>query len=161
MPRLYTPLAFVASECSGRGRSVVKALYRGLPCHEFEPSTTKDPPCRETMHVKSVESSNVGVVWWLGEGVVSAQVSSTSFDHGSKLRGIQKTVTAIHTQGMTYPKRRYPKMYIQNPSTRLDPSKDMTLKSAGRGIINFPKKLRAGVIIASPSTRPVFEGMKD
>ncbi|GFV72782.1 hypothetical protein TNCV_1232961 [Trichonephila clavipes] len=31
-------------------------LRRGLPCHEFEPSTTKDPPCRAAMHVKSVES---------------------------------------------------------------------------------------------------------
>ncbi|GFT01835.1 hypothetical protein TNCV_4206121 [Trichonephila clavipes] len=29
---------------------------RGLPCHEFEPSTIKDPPCRAAMHVKSVES---------------------------------------------------------------------------------------------------------
>ncbi|GFX78296.1 uncharacterized protein TNCV_5136431 [Trichonephila clavipes] len=26
-------------------------------CHEFEPSTTKDSPCRGAMHVKSVESS--------------------------------------------------------------------------------------------------------
>ncbi|GFW78882.1 kinectin [Trichonephila clavipes] len=25
-------------------------------CHEFDPSTTKDPPCRAAMHVKSVES---------------------------------------------------------------------------------------------------------
>ncbi|GFV45719.1 hypothetical protein TNCV_2839731 [Trichonephila clavipes] len=25
-------------------------------CHEFEPSTTKDPPCRAAMHVESVES---------------------------------------------------------------------------------------------------------
>ncbi|GFV80429.1 neur_chan_LBD domain-containing protein [Trichonephila clavipes] len=29
---------------------------RGLPGHEFDPSTTKDPPCRAAMHVKSVES---------------------------------------------------------------------------------------------------------
>ncbi|GFT07303.1 hypothetical protein TNCV_1417101 [Trichonephila clavipes] len=28
-------------------------------CHEFDPSTTKDPPCREEMHIKSVKSSNV------------------------------------------------------------------------------------------------------
>ncbi|GFX95321.1 hypothetical protein TNCV_849111 [Trichonephila clavipes] len=28
-------------------------------CHEFVPSTTKDPPCRGEMHVKSVKSSNV------------------------------------------------------------------------------------------------------
>ncbi|GFW98961.1 hypothetical protein TNCV_1781801 [Trichonephila clavipes] len=30
-----------------------------LASHEFEPSTTKDPPYREAMHVKSVKSSNV------------------------------------------------------------------------------------------------------
>ncbi|GFU53338.1 mediator of RNA polymerase II transcription subunit 13-like [Trichonephila clavipes] len=29
---------------SGRGSRVVWVLDRGLPCHEFEPSTTKDPP---------------------------------------------------------------------------------------------------------------------
>ncbi|GFT05183.1 hypothetical protein TNCV_122451 [Trichonephila clavipes] len=28
-------------------------------CYEFEPSTTKDPPCSGEMLVKSVESSNV------------------------------------------------------------------------------------------------------
>ncbi|GFU79755.1 hypothetical protein TNCV_2347761 [Trichonephila clavipes] len=28
-------------------------------CHEFEPSTTKDSLCRDEMHVKPVESSNV------------------------------------------------------------------------------------------------------
>ncbi|GFT10157.1 hypothetical protein TNCV_1115801 [Trichonephila clavipes] len=33
---------------------VVKVLDRGWPWHEFEPSTTKDPPCRAAMHVKSV-----------------------------------------------------------------------------------------------------------
>ncbi|GFW11431.1 hypothetical protein TNCV_3809501 [Trichonephila clavipes] len=33
-----------------------KVSDRGLPGHEFDPSTTKDPPCRAVMHVKSVES---------------------------------------------------------------------------------------------------------
>ncbi|GFY34543.1 DUF4817 domain-containing protein [Trichonephila clavipes] len=37
--------------------AVVKVLDRGCP--EFEPSTTQDKPCREAMHVKSVESSNI------------------------------------------------------------------------------------------------------
>ncbi|GFS79546.1 uncharacterized protein TNCV_2370541 [Trichonephila clavipes] len=37
----------------GRGSLVVKA------CHEFEPSITEDPPCRGSMHVKSVECSKV------------------------------------------------------------------------------------------------------
>ncbi|GFV76345.1 histone-lysine N-methyltransferase SETMAR [Trichonephila clavipes] len=35
-----------------------------LACHEFEPSTTQDPPRRGAMHVKSVESSNVLPVVW-------------------------------------------------------------------------------------------------
>ncbi|GFT22927.1 hypothetical protein TNCV_1857411 [Trichonephila clavipes] len=34
---------------SGRGSRVVWVSDRGLPCHEFEPSTTKDPPCRAAM----------------------------------------------------------------------------------------------------------------
>ncbi|GFS96240.1 transposon Tf2-9 polyprotein [Trichonephila clavipes] len=53
----------------GRGIRVVKVSGRGWPCHEFDPSTTKDPPCRAVMHVKSVESSNVryGVIVWRRE----------------------------------------------------------------------------------------------
>ncbi|GFS63746.1 RNA-directed DNA polymerase from mobile element jockey [Trichonephila clavipes] len=31
-------------------------LFGDFNCHEFKPSTTKDPPCRAAMHVKSVES---------------------------------------------------------------------------------------------------------
>ncbi|GFV06575.1 hypothetical protein TNCV_2948971 [Trichonephila clavipes] len=42
-----------------RGSRVVKVSDRGWHCHEFEPSTTKDPPCRDAMHIKSVEGSNV------------------------------------------------------------------------------------------------------
>ncbi|GFS55298.1 hypothetical protein TNCV_1626371 [Trichonephila clavipes] len=48
--RLLLPLFY------GRGSRVVKVSGRGWPCHEFELNTTKDPPCREAMHVKSVES---------------------------------------------------------------------------------------------------------
>ncbi|GFY05179.1 hypothetical protein TNCV_2206251 [Trichonephila clavipes] len=48
----------------GRGSRVVKVSDRGCPCHEFEPSTTKDPPCREAMQVKCVESSNVLPLAW-------------------------------------------------------------------------------------------------
>ncbi|GFW72524.1 hypothetical protein TNCV_3797521 [Trichonephila clavipes] len=40
-------------EASGQGIGSWQA------CHEFEPSTTKDSPCRASMHVKFVESSNV------------------------------------------------------------------------------------------------------
>ncbi|GFW58701.1 RNA-directed DNA polymerase from mobile element jockey [Trichonephila clavipes] len=57
---------FVKIRChavaSTRKRSAVSD--RGLPCHEFEPSATKDPPCRAAMHVKSVESRNVLPLMW-------------------------------------------------------------------------------------------------
>ncbi|GFT19474.1 hypothetical protein TNCV_2533781 [Trichonephila clavipes] len=35
-------------------------------CHEFEPSTTKDPPCRGKVPVKSIESSSVLLLEWCG-----------------------------------------------------------------------------------------------
>ncbi|GFU55335.1 hypothetical protein TNCV_1645991 [Trichonephila clavipes] len=50
----------------GRGNRVVKVSDRGWSCHELEPSTPKDPPCREEMHVKSVESSNILPLVWCG-----------------------------------------------------------------------------------------------
>ncbi|GFX96281.1 hypothetical protein TNCV_2291691 [Trichonephila clavipes] len=53
-------------------------------CHEFESIITKDHPCRGEMHVKYVESSNVLSMEWC---VRTAQASSSSLDHGSKLRG--------------------------------------------------------------------------
>ncbi|GFT54550.1 ig-like domain-containing protein, partial [Trichonephila clavipes] len=43
----------------GCGSKVANVSDRGWSCHEFESSTTKDPPCKGEMHVKSVESSNV------------------------------------------------------------------------------------------------------
>ncbi|GFX30560.1 uncharacterized protein TNCV_3462101 [Trichonephila clavipes] len=50
----------------GHGSRVVKVLDHGWPCLEFQPSTTKDPPCRAAMHVKSVESSNALPLVWFG-----------------------------------------------------------------------------------------------
>ncbi|GFW41343.1 hypothetical protein TNCV_1003351 [Trichonephila clavipes] len=46
-------------------------------CHEFEPSTTKDPSCMGEVHVKSVESSNV-LLWSVVVVKRPAQVSSSS-----------------------------------------------------------------------------------
>ncbi|GFW75603.1 DUF4817 domain-containing protein [Trichonephila clavipes] len=43
----------------GYGSRVDKVSDRGLPCRKFEASTTKDPPCRSAMKVKSVENSNI------------------------------------------------------------------------------------------------------
>ncbi|GFV93558.1 hypothetical protein TNCV_1988701 [Trichonephila clavipes] len=74
-------MALVLQTSGDRSSRVVKVSDRGWPCHEFEPSTTKDPPCREAMHVKSVENSNVLPLVWC-RSVVPAQVSSTSLDHG-------------------------------------------------------------------------------
>ncbi|GFX60031.1 hypothetical protein TNCV_4557121 [Trichonephila clavipes] len=75
----------------GYGSLVVKVMGSLLACHEFEPSTTENPPYRGAMHVKSIESSNVlPLVWcksWERGASSAAQVSSSSLDHGSKLRG--------------------------------------------------------------------------
>ncbi|GFW39755.1 hypothetical protein TNCV_4522451 [Trichonephila clavipes] len=77
----------------GLGSRVVKVSDRGWPYHEFEPSTTKDPPCRDAMHVKSVRaqtsSSKCGVVVRrrCTSLLTTSSVSSSSLDHGSKLRG--------------------------------------------------------------------------
>ncbi|GFV45863.1 hypothetical protein TNCV_2322231 [Trichonephila clavipes] len=57
--------------------------------HEFELSIAEDPPCRggqHTLNMSRVKHSPVGVVWKLEKGV-PAQVSSSSLEHGSKLRG--------------------------------------------------------------------------
>ncbi|GFV66996.1 hypothetical protein TNCV_356821 [Trichonephila clavipes] len=86
--RSAIPLSICSILIDGRGSRVVKVSDCGWPCHEFKPSTTKDPLCRGEMHIKSVESSNVlPLVWQLGEGGVPVQVPSTSLDHSSELRG--------------------------------------------------------------------------
>ncbi|GFV00485.1 hypothetical protein TNCV_3644631 [Trichonephila clavipes] len=42
-----------------------EVLLLAAVCHELESGTIKDPPCREAMHDKYVESSNVlPLVWW-------------------------------------------------------------------------------------------------
>ncbi|GFX46424.1 hypothetical protein TNCV_238861 [Trichonephila clavipes] len=53
----------IISSVSGRGSRVVEVSDRGLPCPEFEPSTTKDPPYRVAMHVRELKRPPVGVVW--------------------------------------------------------------------------------------------------
>ncbi|GFU34371.1 uncharacterized protein TNCV_1991571 [Trichonephila clavipes] len=67
---------------------IQKVSDRGLPGHEFDPSTTKDRRVgqRCTLNLSRAETSSR----WCGVVVrerVPAQVSSTSLDHGSKLRG--------------------------------------------------------------------------
>ncbi|GFV27444.1 hypothetical protein TNCV_912741 [Trichonephila clavipes] len=68
----------------GLGSQVVKVWDRGWLCHEFEPSTTKDPRVgeRRTINLSRAEMSSrwCGVV---GEG---CQLRCHPLDHGSKLR---------------------------------------------------------------------------
>ncbi|GFW34714.1 hypothetical protein TNCV_953421 [Trichonephila clavipes] len=72
-----------ALKLSDRSSRVVKVSDRGWPCQEFEPCTTKDPPCRAAVRIKSVESSNAssrrcGVVvrrWSASSGLVHEQKS--------------------------------------------------------------------------------------
>ncbi|GFT23171.1 hypothetical protein TNCV_1858891 [Trichonephila clavipes] len=66
----------------GGGSLVAKVTDSWQACHDFEPSTAEDLPCKGEMHVKSVESSNALPLVWR----VAAQVSSSSLDHGSKLQ---------------------------------------------------------------------------
>ncbi|GFX51897.1 hypothetical protein TNCV_3063151 [Trichonephila clavipes] len=47
-----------------RGSLKVKVADWWPVCHEFELSTSEDPLCRGTKHVKSVESSNVLPLEW-------------------------------------------------------------------------------------------------
>ncbi|GFX64789.1 hypothetical protein TNCV_4682641 [Trichonephila clavipes] len=72
---------------SGCDTLVVKVTYSWLAYHEFEPSTAEILSCRGAMNVKSESSKRplIGVVVRRWE--VQAQVSSSSLDYGSKLRG--------------------------------------------------------------------------
>ncbi|GFW15105.1 hypothetical protein TNCV_172521 [Trichonephila clavipes] len=45
------PVRQMSPRIGGRSSRVVKVSDRASPCHEFEPSTTQDPPCREAMHI--------------------------------------------------------------------------------------------------------------
>ncbi|GFW09810.1 hypothetical protein TNCV_868721 [Trichonephila clavipes] len=68
---------------SGCGSQVVKVSDSWLVCHEFQPSIVEDPPFRGerwTFNLSRAQTS----ARWCG---VPPQVSSSSLDHGSKLRG--------------------------------------------------------------------------
>ncbi|GFV62497.1 uncharacterized protein TNCV_630761 [Trichonephila clavipes] len=63
---IYRPTAVGMKRTFGRGSLVAKVMDSWLACHEFELSAFEDPPCREGLHVKSVESSNVLPLVWCG-----------------------------------------------------------------------------------------------
>ncbi|GFW26961.1 phosphatase and actin regulator 2 [Trichonephila clavipes] len=48
----------------GRSNLVVKVTDSWLTCHEFEPCTTEELPCRGAMHIESVKSSNILPLVW-------------------------------------------------------------------------------------------------
>ncbi|GFW42183.1 hypothetical protein TNCV_1206391 [Trichonephila clavipes] len=86
--KLYLTFSTASSEKHGDRESLVVKVTDSWPvCHEFEPGTIEDPPCRRgrcTLNMLRLKRPSGGVMWKLGEGV-PAQVSS-SLDHCSKLR---------------------------------------------------------------------------
>ncbi|GFV32328.1 hypothetical protein TNCV_1676141 [Trichonephila clavipes] len=54
----------ITESSSGRSILVVKVTDSWREYHEFEPSTVKDTPYREPMHVKYVQGSNVLPWMW-------------------------------------------------------------------------------------------------
>ncbi|GFW93193.1 hypothetical protein TNCV_3333531 [Trichonephila clavipes] len=57
---------------------VVKVSDLDMPCHEFKPSTTKDPPCKGATNVNSFERSN------------GLPLSVAEFDRPTKNDGIRQ-----------------------------------------------------------------------
>ncbi|GFW70233.1 uncharacterized protein TNCV_3337511 [Trichonephila clavipes] len=76
-----------AAEDVGCGSPVVKVSDRSkhIMSSSPEPLKTRRVGQRCTLNLSRAQSPPVGVVWLLGEGV-RAQVSSSSLDHGLKLR---------------------------------------------------------------------------
>ncbi|GFV18986.1 hypothetical protein TNCV_4758711 [Trichonephila clavipes] len=52
------------NKAHGCGILTVKVTDSWPACHEFEPSTAEDPPCKGAMHVKSGVSLNVYPLIW-------------------------------------------------------------------------------------------------
>ncbi|GFX10086.1 hypothetical protein TNCV_1864841 [Trichonephila clavipes] len=59
-----TTVRRVVCRSGARANDSGQGIRSWLACHEFEPSTTKDPPSSGAMHVKSVDSSNI--LLWCG-----------------------------------------------------------------------------------------------
>ncbi|GFW17285.1 hypothetical protein TNCV_1957561 [Trichonephila clavipes] len=56
----------VSADSCGHGSLVVKITDSWPACHDIEPITAEDPPCRGVMQVKSVENPNVLPMVWCG-----------------------------------------------------------------------------------------------
>ncbi|GFV50534.1 hypothetical protein TNCV_2097121 [Trichonephila clavipes] len=82
---VFLGVAFtVASSVFRRAKPSGQSNGLVIGCHEFEPSTAKDPPC--TLNMPMLKRPPIGVMRKLGASSHS-QVSSSSLDHGSKFRG--------------------------------------------------------------------------
>ncbi|GBM23697.1 hypothetical protein AVEN_257614-1 [Araneus ventricosus] len=74
---------------AGRGDLVVRSRLWSRRVPGSKPDSTEDPSCMGLLHAKSyivAKRPPVGMAWKFGEGA-PAQVSSSSADRGSKLRG--------------------------------------------------------------------------
>ncbi|GFV37735.1 uncharacterized protein TNCV_1001731 [Trichonephila clavipes] len=80
----------------GPGGLVVKVTNLWLAYQGFETSTAEDPPCRRRAreNLSMLKRSPVVVVGKLEQWVL-AQVSSSSLDQGSKLRGPSQKLSSI------------------------------------------------------------------
>ncbi|GFX47644.1 hypothetical protein TNCV_3016631 [Trichonephila clavipes] len=81
----HKPKVVGSTPAGGRGSRVVKVSDRGWPCHEFEPSATNDPRCREAMHVEYVESSNFLPLVW------RAVLKLTNVDRSAVIKRLRST----------------------------------------------------------------------
>ncbi|GBM56874.1 hypothetical protein AVEN_270441-1, partial [Araneus ventricosus] len=73
----------------GRGGLVTRSRHRDRRVADLKPDSTEAPPCTDLLHAKSyvvAKRPPAGVARNFGEGV-TAQVSFSSSDRGSKLRG--------------------------------------------------------------------------
>ncbi|GFX65597.1 hypothetical protein TNCV_1525261 [Trichonephila clavipes] len=76
-------------EREGATSGVVKVTGSWLHCHELEPSTGEDPPCRKgqcTLNTSWIKRLPIDLVLKLGEEEPN-QVSSSSLEKGSRLSG--------------------------------------------------------------------------
>ncbi|GFS71837.1 hypothetical protein TNCV_3715121 [Trichonephila clavipes] len=98
-------------------------------CHEFEPSTTKDPPCRGKMHVKSVESSNVLLLECFHAEIVEVEieVASPSMVPSRNFAELNRTLTCMALK--TNDRRTSNPMYDEFRGPRSDYVRQVTLET--------------------------------
>ncbi|GBN57659.1 hypothetical protein AVEN_23963-1 [Araneus ventricosus] len=84
----------------GRGGLVVRSRLWGRRAPGLKPDSTEDPSSMDLLHAKSyvvAKRPPIGVARKFGERV-PAQVSSSSSDHGTKLRGPSQNSPRVATK---------------------------------------------------------------